>query len=115
MWGLPSSLWTSDEAIDASARSALDPQSPSPHRNLAAAQLERGDISEAAAQAARAIALRPDDAASHDLLGVAFLAQQKVEEAVSEFQESLRLDPTDTDVQAHLQQALGMRGSHRGR
>jgi superkiller protein 3 len=85
-----------------------------PHRNLAAVLLERGDISEAADHAARALVLRPDDAASHDLLGVALLAQHKVEDAVSEFQESLRLDPTDIDVHAHLQQALGMRGSRRG-
>jgi tetratricopeptide (TPR) repeat protein len=104
-----------DEAIDAWRRAAvLDPQSPLPHRNLAAVLLERGDISEAADHAARALVLRPDDAASHDLLGVALLAQHKVEDAVSEFQESLRLDPTDTDVHAHLQQALGMRGSRRG-
>ena len=105
-----------DEAIDAWRRAAvLDARSPSPHRNLAAALLERGDTSEAADHAARAIALRPDDAASHDLLGIAFLTQQKVEEAVSEFQESLRLDPTDADVHAHLQQALGMKASPRGR
>ncbi len=104
-----------DDAIEAFRRSAdLNPSGPDAHRDLAAELLGRGALAEAAVHAQRAVELQPQDPLSHDLLGLILAAQSHGQDAVSEFQRSLQLNPGDTDVQAHLAQALAMSRARAG-
>lgn len=69
---------------------------------IGAAELNRGNLTEAFAAFERAREIDPNNASVHYGLGVIYLQQKQYEKAIAEFQETLRLDPNLTEAHNNL-------------
>jgi tetratricopeptide (TPR) repeat protein len=77
---------------------------------LAAIELRRSNVDEAASLAGMAVAARPDSADAHRLLGRVFIARQQWQQAAVELEQAKRLNPANPLTRAHLAQVYGRLG-----
>lgn len=78
--------------------------------NLAAIQLERGNLADAEKNAAKAVASSPDDDYSLTILGQVKFRQEKYDESAEAFSRAAKLKPQSPEIQNHLGVVLGHKG-----
>ena len=78
--------------------------------NLAAIQLERGNLDDAEKNVKKALAGAPDDAYSLSILGYVKFRQEKYEEALDALSRAAKLNPQSAEIQNYL----GVTLSHKG-
>ena len=78
--------------------------------NLAAIQLERGNLAEAEKNATKAVAGAPKDAYSQAILGHVKFRQEKYDEALDHLSLAAQLDPKNAEVQNYLGLTLSYKG-----
>lgn len=78
--------------------------------NLAAIQLERGNLDEAEKNVKKALASAPDDAYSLSILGYVKFRQEKYDDALDALSRAAKLNPQSAEIQNYL----GVTLSHKG-
>lgn len=78
--------------------------------NLAAIQLERGNLADAEKNVKKALAGAPDDAYSLSILGYVKFRQEKYDEALDTLSRAAKLNPQSAEIQNYL----GVTLSHKG-
>jgi tetratricopeptide (TPR) repeat protein len=78
--------------------------------NLAAIQLERGNLADAEKNVKKALAGTPDDAYSLSILGYVKFRQEKYDEALDALSRAAKLNPQSAEIQNYL----GVTLSHKG-
>lgn len=78
--------------------------------NLAAIQLERGNLAEAEKNVTKAVASAPDDDYSLTVLGQVKFRQEKYDESIEAFSRAAKLKPQSAEIQNYLGVVLGHNG-----
>jgi hypothetical protein len=89
---------------------ALDPNHPRAHTNLAVALQAMGRFDEALPIIRRSIALRGDDANAHHTLAKILVKTNRATEAIEALRRSLQLNPDDTEAHGTLAKTLLLAG-----
>ena len=80
--------------------------------NLAAIELEQGNLDSAETHILAAIAKNPDDAYNLSILGYLEFRQQKFDDALDALTRAARLDPKNAEIQNYLGVTLSHKGQH---
>ena len=112
-WAAPWPLAAGSRKLSSSiARSALDPQDPTAHYNLANALAALGKLDEAIERYQTALQSQPDNVQAYNNLGIALASRGRLDEAVVQFEQGLKIKPQDVGLHSNLANALSALGRH---
>jgi serine/threonine protein kinase/Flp pilus assembly protein TadD len=100
-----------EEAIRfATVTTALRPDSPGPHLNLAFALRQKGRFEEAIVEYREVVRIKNDLAGTHSDLGALLARKGLLDEAIAEYREAIRINAEDAAAHTNLGNALKSKG-----